>query len=112
MTPDQEHAVGARLTARHRQRLGAGTAALGALRFIPGVGGAVADTAWRPLAPQQERVADFQRDSHAAGFRELVGLIEGLRGEHTIAMLKANIAAKAQSIVKDALIIPGKPTTT
>ncbi len=83
---------------------GAGAAALGVLRFIPGVGGAVADTAWRLLAPQQDKVADSQRDTHAAGFRELIGLIEGLRGEHTIAMLKTDIATKAKSGVRDAIL--------
>jgi hypothetical protein len=82
---------------------GAGAAALGVLRFVPGVGGAVADTAWRLLAPQQEKVADAQRDAHAAGFKELVGLIDGLRGEHTIAMLKADIATKAPSVVRSAM---------
>jgi hypothetical protein len=81
---------------------GAGAAALGVLRFIPGVGGAVADTAWHMLAPKQDKVVDAQRDSHAAGFRELVGLIEGLRGEHTIAMLKASIASKVGSKVNGA----------
>ena len=82
---------------------GAGAAALGLLRFVPGVGGAVADTAWRLLAPQQDKVADSQRDSQAAGFHELVALIHGLRGEHTIEMLKANIAAKTQPMVRDAV---------
>ena len=73
---------------------GAGAAALGVLRFIPGVGGVVADTAWRLLAPKQDKVADFQREIHATGFRQLVGLIDGLRDEHTIAMLRAIIATK------------------
>jgi hypothetical protein len=82
---------------------GAGAAALGVLRFIPGVGGVVADTAWRLLAPQQIKVADAQRDTHASGFRELVSLIDGLRGEHTIAMLKADIASRATSAVRDAI---------
>ena len=82
---------------------GAGVAALGVLRLIPGVGGAVADTAWRLLAPHQDKVADAQRDTHAAGFRELVGFIDGLRGEHTIAMLKADIVAKAPVTVRDAI---------
>jgi hypothetical protein len=82
---------------------GAGAAALGVLRFIPGVGGAVADTAWRLLAPQQDKVADAQRDSHAAGFRELIGLIDGLRGEHTISMLKNDIATKTTALVRDSL---------
>ena len=41
---------------------GLGAAALGVLRFIPGVGGAVADTAWRLLAPQQDKVADAKRN--------------------------------------------------
>jgi len=48
-------------------------------------------------------VADAQRDTHAAGFKQLVGLIDGLRGEHTIAMLKSDIAAKAPSAVQDAI---------
>jgi hypothetical protein len=82
---------------------GAGAAALGVLRFIPGVGGAVADTAWRLLAPKQDKIEDSQRETHAAGFRELVGLIDGLRGEHTIAMLKANIATKAPTTVREAI---------
>ena len=81
---------------------GLGAAALGVLRFIPGVGGAVADTAWRLLAPQQDKVADAKRDLHAAGFQQLVQLIDGLRGEHTVAMLKTEIAAKAPSAVGDA----------
>lgn len=82
---------------------GAGAAALGVLRFIPGVGGAVADTAWRLLAPQRDKKADAQRDTHAAGFQDLVGLIQSLRGEHTIAMLKNDIAAKAPSAVREAI---------
>jgi len=82
---------------------GASTAVLGVLRFLPGVGGAVADTAWRLLAPTQSKVADAQRDTHAAGFRELVQLIDGLRGEHTIAMLKADIAEKTAFSVRDAM---------
>jgi hypothetical protein len=48
-------------------------------------------------------MADAERDTHAAGFRELVQLIDGLRGEHTIAMLKADIAEKARSPVRDAM---------
>lgn len=88
---------------------GAGAAVLGVLRFLPGAGGAVADTAWRLLATRQAKMADAQRDTHAAGFRELVGLIEGLRGEHTIAMLKSDIAAKSSQIVRDSLqaLAPG-----
>ncbi len=82
---------------------GAGAAALGVLRFVPGVGGALADTAWRLLAPSQSKVADAERDTHAAGFRELVQLIDGLRGEHTIAMLKADIADKAPFSIRDAM---------
>jgi hypothetical protein len=88
---------------------GAGAAALGVLRFIPGVGGAVADTAWRLLASQQDKATDFQRDTHAAGFRELVGLMNGLRDEHTIAMLKANISSQAPSTL-DAIQALTKPS--
>ncbi len=91
---------------------GAGAAALGVLRFVPGVGGTVADTAWRLLAPQQDKVADAERDCHAAGFRDLVGLIAGLRGEHTIAMLKANIDMKAPSLVRDAINAQVQPSTS
>ena len=86
---------------------GAGAAALGILRFIPGAGGAVADAAWRLLAPQQDKIADSQRETHAAGFRQLVNLIDGLRDEHTIEMLRANIAAQAPSSVRDAINIQG-----
>jgi hypothetical protein len=82
---------------------GAGAAALGVLRFIPGVGGVVADTAWRLLAPQRDKIADSQREIHATGFRELVGLIEGLRGEHTIAMLKSDIETKIPTNVRDSI---------
>lgn len=82
---------------------GAGAAALGVLRFIPGVGGAVADTAWRLLAPQQDKAADAKRDLHAAGFQQLVQLIDGLRGEHTVAMLKADIAEKMPSSAQVAI---------
>ena len=82
---------------------GAGAAALGVLRFIPGVGGAVADTAWRLLAPQQDKVADARRDAHAIGYQDLVGLIDGLRGEHTISMLRANIAAKDLPLLRGAI---------
>ncbi len=82
---------------------GAGAAALGVLRFVPGVSGAVADTAWRLLAPQQDKMVDAERDAHAAGFRELVGLIDGLRGEHTIAMLKSDISTKAHAAVGEAI---------
>lgn len=63
----------------------------------------MADTAWRLLAPQQDKMADAERDTHAAGFRELVGLIDGLRGEHTIAMLKSDISTKADAGVGDAI---------
>jgi hypothetical protein len=82
---------------------GAGAAALGVLRFIPGAGGVVADTAWRLLAPQQDKAADAERDSHAAGFRELIGLIAGLRGEHTIAMLRSDIAIKTPPSVRNTI---------
>ena len=88
---------------------GAGAAALGVLRFIPGAGGVVADTAWRLLAPQQDKRADSQRDIHAAGFLQLVGLINGLRDEHTIAMLKADIDTKAPSIARNAIVGLMKP---
>lgn len=81
---------------------GAGAAALGVLRFIPGVGGAAADTAWRLLASKQDKMADSQRDTHAAGFHELVGLIQGLRDEHTIEILKSDIATKAPATVGEA----------
>ncbi len=91
---------------------GAGAAALGVLRFIPGAGGIVADTAWRLLAPKQDKIADAQRDSYVAGFRELVGLIQGLHGEHTIAMLKNEIGSKAQSTVRDAINQPTFPRPT
>jgi hypothetical protein len=73
---------------------GAGAAALGVLRFIPGAGGVVADTAWRLLAPQKDKVEDAKRDLRAFGFQQLVQLIDGLRGEHTVAMLRADIAEK------------------
>lgn len=82
---------------------GASAATLGVLRFIPGVGGVVADTAWRLLAPRQDKAADAERDTHAAGFRELVGLIQGLRGEHTVAMLRDEIGAKAPVTIRDAI---------
>ena len=82
---------------------GAGAAALGVLRFISGAGGVVANTAWRLLAPQQDKIADSQRETHAAGFRQLVSLIDGLRDEHTIAMLKADISTKAPASVGDAI---------
>ena len=88
---------------------GAGAAALGVLRFIPGAGGVVADTAWRLLAPQQDKIVESQRETHAAGFRQLVGLIDGLRDEHTIAMLKADIDTKAPSIVRNAIVGLMKP---
>ena len=81
---------------------GAGAAALGVLRFIPGAGGVVADTAWRLLATKQDKVADSQRDIHANGFYELVGLIQGLRDEHTIEILKSDIATKAPATVGEA----------
>ena len=80
---------------------GAGAAALGVLRFIPGAGGVVADTAWRLLAPQQDKVADAQRDLHATGFQELVTLIDGLRNDQTISMLKAKVTTRASSSVRD-----------
>ena len=92
---------------------GAGAAALGVLRFIPGVGGAVADTAWRLLAPPQSKVADAKQELHAAGFQQLVQLIDGLRGEHTVAMLKADMAEKMPSSAQIAMqglvsnVLPG-----
>lgn len=82
---------------------GVGAAALGVLRLIPGAGGVVADTAWRILAPQPIKVADAQRDTHAAGFRELVALIDHLRNDQTIAMLKAKVNTRASSSVRDSI---------
>lgn len=82
---------------------GVGAAVLGVLRFIPGAGGAVADTAWRLLAPSQVQAADAQRDTHAAGFRELVTLIDGLRNDQTIAMLKTKVTTRATSPVRDSI---------
>ncbi len=67
---------------------GAGAAALGVLRFVPGVGGMVADTAWLVLAPAQAKAGEAERDAQAVNYQRLTALIEGLRGEHTIAMLK------------------------
>jgi hypothetical protein len=67
---------------------GAGAAALGVLRFVPGVGGTVADTAWRILAPAQAKAGEVERDAQAANYQRLTALIESLRGEHTIAMLR------------------------
>jgi hypothetical protein len=90
---------------------GAGAAALGLLRFIPGVGGIVADTAWRLLAPQKDKIADSQRDIHAAGFRQLVGLIDGLRDEHTIAMLRTNIVANTPVEIQGEIAEIGRVTT-
>ena len=72
---------------------GAGAAALGVLRFVPGVGGMVADTAWRVLAPAQYKAGEAERDAQAENYQRLTALIEGLRGEHTIAMLKQVMAS-------------------
>ncbi len=82
---------------------GVGAAALGALRFIPGAGGVVADTAWRLLAPQQNKITDSQRDIHATGFLELVSLIEELRNDQTIATLKAKVTTRASSLIRDSI---------
>jgi hypothetical protein len=75
---------------------GAGAAALGVLRFVPGVGGMVADTAWRVLAPAQARAGEAERDAQAANYQRLNALIEGLRGEHTIDMLKQAMTKSPQ----------------
>lgn len=83
--------------------LGAVGAALGVVRFLPGPGGAVADLAWRLLAPGKHRHADAQRDTHADGFQTLVGLIEGLPNTATVADLKARVTTKAPSTVRDAI---------
>lgn len=79
--------------------LGAVGAALGVVRFLPGPGGALADLAWRLLAPGQHRQADTQRDTHADGFQTLVGLIEALPNTATVGDLKA----KVPSPVRDAI---------
>ncbi len=73
---------------------GAGAAAVGVLRFLPGIGGLVADTAWRALAPAQAKVGEAERDAQAADYQRLTKLIEGLRGEHTITMLKQAMERK------------------
>jgi len=83
--------------------LGAVGAALGVVRFIPGPGGAVADLAWRLLAPGQHRQADAERDTHAQGFQSLVALIEGLSNDATIGDLKARVTTKAPAVVRNAI---------
>ena len=83
--------------------LGAVGTALGIVRFLPGPGGAVADIAWRLLAPGRHRQEDAERDIHAQGFQALVGLIESLSNDGTIGDLKAKVTTKAPSAVRDAI---------
>lgn len=93
---------------------GIGASLLGILRFVPGAGGAVADTAWRLLAPTTVREQDRTRDVRAQGFTELVGVIERLRADQTIAQLKSKVATATSSAVRDDIrrltrIQPGAP---
>jgi hypothetical protein len=82
---------------------GIGTSFLAVLRFVPGAGGAVADTAWRLLAPTATKEQDRTRDICAQGFTELVGVIERLRDDHTIAHLKSKVSTQVSSSVHDAI---------
>jgi hypothetical protein len=82
---------------------GAAGAALGIIRFLPGPGGAVADLAWKVLAPSSHQQADSERETHATGFQSLVGLIENLPNTATIGDLKAHVTNKAPSMVRDAI---------
>jgi hypothetical protein len=84
--------------------LGAVGAALGVVRFLPGPGGVVADLAWRILAPGQHQRADAERDTHADGFQALVGLIDTLPPNSTMADLKAKVATKPPSNIRDAIL--------
>ena len=80
---------------------GAGAAALGILRFVPGMGGAMADAAWMLLAPAQHQQADTKRNVHAQGFQTLVEIIEHLPKTATITDLKSRVTTKAPSRVRD-----------
>ena len=80
---------------------GAGAAALGILRFVPGMGGAMADAAWMLLAPAQHQLADTKRNVHAQGFQTLVEIIEHLPKTATITDLKSRVTTKAPSRVRD-----------
>ena len=82
---------------------GAGAAALGIIRFLPGPGGAVADLAWKILAPSSHQQADSERETNAKDFQSLVGLIENLPNTATIGVLKAQVTTKAPSTVRDAI---------
>ena len=82
---------------------GAAGAALGVIRFLPGPGGAVADLAWKIIAPSSHQQADSERETHAQGFKSLVGLIENLPNTATIGVLKAQVTTKAPSTVRDAI---------
>jgi hypothetical protein len=84
--------------------LGAVGAALGVVRFLPGPGGVVADLAWRMLAPGQHQQADAERDSHADGFQTLLGVIDSLPPNATMADLKAKVATKPPSNIREAIL--------
>jgi hypothetical protein len=90
---------------------GIGTSLLAILRFVPGAGGAVADTAWRMLAPTATKEQDRTRDIRAQGFTELVGVIERLRPDQTIAQLKSKVATATSSTVQDDIrrLVRGQP---
>lgn len=82
---------------------GIGTSLFALLRFVPGAGGAVADTAWRVLAPAITKEQERTREIRAQGFTELVGVIERLRGDQTINYLKSKVATQVSSGSRDAI---------
>jgi hypothetical protein len=81
--------------------IGVSAAALGALRFIPGTGGAVADIAWRLLAPRRDKLIERERDENADQYRTFMQILEHISNDDTIATLKAQMAERHSHLPKD-----------
>jgi hypothetical protein len=74
--------------------IGVSAAALGALRFVPGTGGAVADIVWRLLAPRRDKLIERERDEQAADYLAIIQLIEQTSDKETMATLKSQMAKR------------------
>jgi hypothetical protein len=84
--------------------VGALGATLGVARFIPGPGGALADLAWRALAPRAHRQADETRDVHAQGFQDLVGALRAMAPDQPVSAFQARIAQQAAPETRAAMV--------
>jgi hypothetical protein len=82
---------------------GAGLFALGICRFLPGIGGTVANTLWAIAAPRAHKDAEQARDIQAQGFQFLVKTIEQLTPGSTLADLRDKAARKMPEAVKAAV---------